>query len=78
MEVFRFQTHLQVHLMGTVCEGTLDQCLDLIRDVLTASLTQAPRAMMTVRFDARPGEVNRLTKKAKKLHSILNESREEE
>lgn len=73
------QNHIQhdVHLMGTVCEGTLDQCLDLIRDVMTQSLAHAPRAVMNVKFDARPGEVNRLSKKAKKLHQILHESKEE-
>lgn len=62
--------------MGVICEGTLDQCMDLIKEVLTASLSQAPRAVMNIKIDARPGEVNRLTKKAKKIHSILSESKD--
>ena len=63
--------------MGTVCEGNLDQCLNVIREVLAASLTQAPRAVMNIKLDVRPGVTERLSKKAKKLHSILSEGKDE-
>lgn len=54
----------EVHPMGTVCEGTLDQCVDALKEVINKSLHRAPRIIASVHFDVRPEDQgDRLSKK---------------
>eukprot|EP01124_Arcella_intermedia_P035416 TRINITY_DN9014_c0_g1_i1.p1 TRINITY_DN9014_c0_g1~~TRINITY_DN9014_c0_g1_i1.p1 ORF type:complete len:171 (-),score=31.38 TRINITY_DN9014_c0_g1_i1:49-561(-) len=67
----------EVHPMGTVVEGSVDDCLAVIREVLEKSLTKVDRVVMNARLDVRPGELHRLDKKHKKLQEITNLTGEE-
>lgn len=45
----------ELHAMGTVLEGDLDESLDVIKRCLREVLEDAPRATATIRIDARSG-----------------------
>jgi len=67
----KHQLRHEVHAMGTVAEGTLGECLDTIKDCITASLNTAPRVIVNIRADVRPGDENRIQKKSSKITQIL-------
>ncbi len=50
----------QVQPMGTVVESELDACLDLIRASAHEVLQHAPRTMINIRLDIRPGHEGRI------------------
>lgn len=50
----------EVHSMGTVVEGRLDQCLDLLKDCVRDALQEAPRVTASIRMDVRPGHSGRI------------------
>lgn len=50
----------QVHSLGTVVEGGLDECIDLLKDCLRDALKDAPRVTASVRLDIRPGHPGRI------------------
>jgi uncharacterized protein (TIGR00106 family) len=45
----------ELHAMGTILEGDLDDCLAVIRRCIDAALEEAPRASTSVRIDAGEG-----------------------
>jgi uncharacterized protein YqgV (UPF0045/DUF77 family) len=63
----------EAHPMGTVVEGTVDECLDLLREILDKSLSRSPRVILNAKLDVRPGEYNRLEKKRKRIRDELAE-----
>lgn len=45
----------ELHAMGTIIEGDLDECLDVIRRCVDAVLVEAPRASTSIRIDCGDG-----------------------
>lgn len=45
----------ELHAMGTIVEGDLDECLRVIRQCVDAVLADAPRASTSVRIDCGDG-----------------------
>jgi uncharacterized protein (TIGR00106 family) len=45
----------ELHAMGTILEGDVDQCLQVIRQCIDAALEEAPRASTSIRIDAGEG-----------------------
>jgi len=45
----------ELHAMGTIVEGDLDECLRVIRQCIDAVLADAPRASTSVRIDCGKG-----------------------
>ncbi|MEX2500352.1 MAG: MTH1187 family thiamine-binding protein [Wenzhouxiangellaceae bacterium] len=45
----------ELHAMGTIVEGDLDECLRVIRQCIDAVLAEAPRASTSVRIDCGDG-----------------------
>lgn len=50
----------EVHAMGTVVEGQLDDCLDLLKQCLREAMEDKSRLTATVRLDLRPGHSGRI------------------
>ena len=60
----------ELHAMGTIVEGDLDECLRVIRECMDAVLADAPRAGTSVRIDCgdgRPGLADRVQSVEDKL-----------
>lgn len=62
----------EVHAMGAVIEGSLAECLDIIKQCSDACLKRTPRILISMKADIRPGNENRLYKKNAKINLILN------
>ncbi|MBS3744484.1 MAG: MTH1187 family thiamine-binding protein [Wenzhouxiangellaceae bacterium] len=45
----------ELHAMGTILEGDLDECMNVIRQCIDAALEETPRASTSVRIDAGEG-----------------------
>lgn len=45
----------ELHAMGTIVEGDLDECLRVIRKCMDTVLAEAPRASTSVRIDCGDG-----------------------
>lgn len=50
----------EIHAMGTVVEGCLDECLELVKTCVREVLKEAPRVSASVRIDVRPGHSGRI------------------
>lgn len=50
----------EIHSMGTVVEGRLDECLDLVKECIREALKETPRVTASVRLDVRPGHAGRM------------------
>lgn len=61
----------ELHSMGTIIEGTLDECFDLIKDCIRATLTDSPRASVAIKMDVRPGHEGRIKAKVSSVESKL-------
>ncbi len=61
----------ELHAMGTVLEGDIDESLNLIKRCLQEVLRDAPRATATVRIDARATGSGDLEKSVKSVESKL-------
>ena len=46
----------ELHAMGTILEGDLRECLDVIQSCIDEVLADAPRVSTSVRIDASAGE----------------------
>jgi len=66
----------EVHPMGTVVEGSVDECLDLLKDCIEKSVQRGPRIILSARIDVRPGEYQRMDKKHKKILEINHQTGE--
>jgi len=45
----------ELHAMGTILEGDLDECLNVIRQCMEEALADAPRVSTSIRIDAGDG-----------------------
>lgn len=50
----------EIHSMGTVVEGQLDDCMDLIKDCVRDALEDVTRVTASIRLDVRPGHAGRI------------------
>lgn len=57
----------EIHAMGTVVEGELDACLDLVKECVREVLKEGPRVSATVRLDVRPGHPGRMEASVKSV-----------
>lgn len=60
----------ELHAMGTIVEGDLDECLRVIRECMDTVLAEAPRASTSMRIDCgdgRSGIANRVQSVEDKL-----------
>jgi len=66
----------EVTPMGTVVDGSLEECLEAVRESTEKVLSQAPRVIVSVTLDVRPGEFGRLDRKRTKIREIVHETGE--
>lgn len=62
----------EVHPMGTVFEGSLDEVLEAVKTTLLSGLKHAPRVILDLKADVRPGFENRIHQKANKINNVLS------
>eukprot|EP01121_Diplochlamys_sp_Union-15-3_P004659 TRINITY_DN14852_c0_g1_i1.p1 TRINITY_DN14852_c0_g1~~TRINITY_DN14852_c0_g1_i1.p1 ORF type:complete len:155 (+),score=32.82 TRINITY_DN14852_c0_g1_i1:57-521(+) len=63
----------EVHPMGNIVEGDIDECLDALKEVIEKSLHRTGRLSVNVRLDVMPGGGdNRIHKKKAKITEILS------
>jgi len=61
----------ELHSMGTIVEGSLDECFDLIKDCMRDLLKDAPRVTAAIKVDLRPGNRGRIKSKVHSVNKIL-------
>lgn len=69
--VNKFDVRYEVHPMGTVIEGPLSQCLEIVRQAALECLKMSPRVIVHVRADTKPGFENRLHTKTSKIGVVM-------
>lgn len=52
----------ETHSMGTLVEGPLDDCMELVKNCLREVVKENPRVIASLRIDFRPGHSNRMKK----------------
>lgn len=57
----------EVHAMGTIVEGQLEDCLALVRECVRDALRESPRVAASVRLDVRPGHTGRIEQNVKSV-----------
>jgi len=61
--------------MGTVVEGSIEDCLEAIRQAAEKSLSaHTPRVIVQATLDIRPGEFGRFDRKRKKIREVFHET----
>ncbi len=61
----------QLHSMGTVIEGEIDQVLDVVRQCLDAMAADCDRVSCTIKLDYRKGRCGRLHSKVQSVEDKL-------
>lgn len=61
----------EVHAMGTVVEGTLDEAFDALKQCIRAGLKRSPRLIVHAKADVRPGVENRLHQKNRRINEVM-------
>jgi uncharacterized protein (TIGR00106 family) len=61
----------ELHAMGTIVEGELDQVLDLMRRCIEQTATHSDRVMCAAKLDYRRGHSDRLTSKVASVEQKL-------
>lgn len=61
----------RTHAMGTILEGTLDQCFEVVRQCFEAMSKESDRIECVIKFDYRRGRVGGLESKVAKVESLL-------
>lgn len=62
----------ELHSMGTIVEGTLDECFELIKQGIRETIkTGAPRASVAIKMDVRPGHTGRIRGKVDSVREKL-------
>lgn len=64
----------RTHAMGTLIEGSWDECLGVIRKCHEALKKQAPRVYTRIAIDDKKGKKNLLNKKLESVESKLGRS----
>jgi uncharacterized protein YqgV (UPF0045/DUF77 family) len=57
--------------MGTVVEGSLDECFDLIKVCIRDVLKDNARVTASVKVDVRPGKRGRIRSKVEAIRKIV-------
>ena len=61
----------QLHAMGTVIEGEIDEVLDVLKQCLAAMSTDCNRVSCTAKLDFRKGAGGRLSSKIESVEKIV-------
>lgn len=61
----------EIHSMGTVLEGPLEECLDLIKECVREALEDVPRVSASIRLDVRPGHPGRMQASVRSVEEKL-------
>lgn len=61
----------RVHAMGTILEGPLDRCLEVVQQCFEAMAQDCDRIECTIQFDYRRGRTGGLESKVAKVESLL-------
>ena len=61
----------ELHAMGTIIEGNLDECFDLIKSCIRDVLQDTPRVTAAIKVDVRPGKRGRIRAKVEAVEKIL-------
>lgn len=61
----------EIHSMGTVVEGPLEECLDLIKDCVREALDDVPRVTASIRLDVRPGHPGRMRESVRSVEEKM-------
>jgi uncharacterized protein (TIGR00106 family) len=61
----------ELHAMGTIVEGELEQVVDLLRRCIEAVARDNPRVSCTAKIDYRQGASGRLTSKVQSVEAKL-------
>jgi len=65
----------ELHSMGTIVEGTLDECLDLVKQCVRETLQSAPRASVAIKIDVRSGaNGGRIRSKVNTVRKMLGDT----
>ncbi len=65
----------ELHAMGTIVEGELDQVLDLMRRCMELTAQSAGRVSCAAKLDYRPGHSGRLKSKVQSVQEKLADSK---
>lgn len=68
----------ELHAMGTIVEGELDQVLDVMRKCFEAMSADCDRITCTAKFDMRRGHRGRIRGKVKSVEEKLTRQRQGE
>jgi len=67
----------EVTPMGTVVEGSVEECLEALRQAAENTLAKdTPRVIVQATLDIRPGEFGRFDRKRKKIRALAQETGE--
>jgi uncharacterized protein (TIGR00106 family) len=61
----------ELHAMGTIVEGSLDECFDLIKGCIRDVLKDSPRVTAAVKVDVRPGKTGRIRAKVEAVEKLI-------
>lgn len=61
----------EIHSMGTVVEGSLEECLDMIKSCVREALEDVPRVTASIRLDIRPGHLGRMRESVRSVEEKM-------
>jgi uncharacterized protein (TIGR00106 family) len=62
----------ELHSMGTIVEGSLDECFDLIKTCIREVSKDSSRVTASIKLDLRPGKRGRIQSKVESVRKILS------
>ncbi len=62
----------ELHAMGTILEGDLDECLELVKKCLLEVRKDSPRVTATIRIDLRSGDGGGIEKSVESVEGKLS------
>jgi uncharacterized protein (TIGR00106 family) len=65
----------ELHSMGTLVEGDLDRCLEVVKASIRELLKDSPRVSASVKLDVRPGHTGRLRGKVASVERHLRDGK---
>lgn len=57
--------------MGTIAEGSLEECLNLIKICIRDLLKDCPRVTVAIKIDVQPGKRGRIRSKVEAVKKLL-------
>lgn len=57
--------------MGSIVEGSLDECMNVLHQSALVCLRRSPRVIVDIKLDVRPGRTNRLHKKMSRIAGTI-------